>query len=124
MNTTRCGPSAVLATSSGPSRGGAGRDRLGHRAGDHGRVVSVAYTGQRYATSAQCAWAHRWAADAADLLIGTVDRHNHASRAAAVRAGRPRVLDDIFVALDSSTPVPRSPSVQPVGDEGCSVLSR
>ena len=87
-------------------------------------VVSVAYTGQRYATSAQCAWAHRWAADAADLLIGTVDRHNHASRAAAVRAGRPRVLDDIFVALDSSTPVPRSPSVQPVGDEGCSVLSR
>lgn len=67
-------------------------------------VVSVAYTGQRYATSAQCTWAHRRAADAADLLIGTVDRHNHASRAAAVRAGRLRVLDDIFVALDSSTP--------------------
>ena len=63
-------------------------------------VVSVAHRGTGYATSAQCAWARRWAVDTADLLIGTIDRHNHASRATAVRAGRPRVLDDIFIALE------------------------
>lgn len=60
-------------------------------------VISVGHAGKRLATSTQCAWAHGWAADAADLLIGTIDRHNHASRATALRAGRPRVLDDIFI---------------------------
>lgn len=60
-------------------------------------VISVGHAGKRLAASTQCAWAHGWAADAADLLIGTIDRHNHASRATALRAGRPRVLDDIFV---------------------------
>lgn len=60
-------------------------------------VISVGHAGKRLAVSTQCAWAHGWAADAADLLIGTIDRHNHASRATALRAGRPRVLDDIFI---------------------------
>lgn len=62
-------------------------------------VVSVVHAGQRYATSAQCAWAHGGFAEPTDLLIGTIDRHNHTSRATAVRAGRPRVLDDVFVTL-------------------------
>ncbi|CAM5723317.1 hypothetical protein MAUB1S_00910 [Mycolicibacterium aubagnense] len=57
----------------------------------------MGHAGKRLAASTQCAWAHGWAADAADLLIGTIDRHNHASRATALRAGRPRVLDDIFI---------------------------
>lgn len=64
-------------------------------------VIGAAYAGQRYATSAQCAWAHRWATDTADLLIGTIDRHNHASRATALRAGRPRILDTVFLTLDT-----------------------
>jgi hypothetical protein len=62
-------------------------------------VISEAHTGHRYATSAQTVWAHHMATDADQLMIGTIDRHNHASRATAVRAGRPRVLDDIFIAL-------------------------
>nr|WP_193047260.1 GNAT family N-acetyltransferase [Mycolicibacterium baixiangningiae] len=65
-----------------------------------GLVISAPHTGQRYATSTQCAWAHRWAADTTDLLIGTIDRHNYASRATALRAGRPRVLDNVFISLD------------------------
>ncbi len=32
-------------------------------------------------------------------VLGTIDRHNHSSRATAMRAGRPRVLDDVFVTL-------------------------
>lgn len=52
------------------------------------------------ATSAQCAWAYRWAADSTALLIGTIDRHNYASRATAQRAVRPRVLDNVFISLD------------------------
>lgn len=42
-------------------------------------VISDAHAGHRYAVSAQTAWAHHIAADADQLLIGTVDRHNHAS---------------------------------------------
>jgi hypothetical protein len=63
-------------------------------------AISTAHTGQRFATSTQCAWAHCWAVDTTDLLIGTIDRHNHASRATALRAGRPRVLDNVFISLD------------------------
>ncbi len=62
-------------------------------------VIGAAHTGQRYATSTQCAWAHCWAPDTTDLLVGTIDRHNHASRASALRAGRPRVLDNVFITL-------------------------
>lgn len=61
-------------------------------------VINAAHAGKRYAASAQCAWAHSRIANPTNLLIGTIDRHNHASRATAVRAGRPAVLDDIFIA--------------------------
>jgi hypothetical protein len=60
-------------------------------------VISVPYAGHGYAASAQCAWAHHLAADHGCLLVGTIDRHNHTSRTTAVRAGRPRVLDDVFI---------------------------
>ena len=60
-------------------------------------VIAVTHGGHRYATSAQCAWAHGGFVGSTDLLIGTIDRHNHPSRTTAVRAGRPRVLDDVFI---------------------------
>lgn len=63
----------------------------------HEEVISAPYAGNGYAASAQTAWAHCIAADVNRLLIGTIDRHNHASRRTAQRAGRPRVLDDIFI---------------------------
>ena len=62
-------------------------------------VIGAAYTGNGYAASAQCAWAHDPARDGANLLIGTIDRHNHVSRATALRAGRPRILDRVFIRL-------------------------
>jgi hypothetical protein len=62
-------------------------------------VISDAHAGHRYAASAQSAWAHCVATDTDQLLIGTIDRHNHASRATARRAGRPRALDDVFIAI-------------------------
>jgi hypothetical protein len=67
-------------------------------------VISVPYAGHGYAASAQCAWAQHVAADPGRLLVGTIDRHNHASRATAVRAGHSRVLDDVFVAETESSP--------------------
>ncbi|MGW4096587.1 hypothetical protein [Mycobacterium sp. NPDC004974] len=70
-------------------------------------VISTAHAGQGYAASAQTAWARYIATDADQLLIGTIDRHNHASRATALRAGRPPVLDDIFIALRASRTPPR-----------------
>lgn len=66
-------------------------------------VIDELHAGHRYAASAQAAWARYVAADTDQLLIGTIDRHNHASRATALRAGRPRVLDDVFIALRPST---------------------
>lgn len=60
-------------------------------------VVAVEHAGRGYAASAQCLWAQTMATDADRLLFGTIDRHNHSSRRTAHRAGRPRVLDDIFV---------------------------
>lgn len=62
-------------------------------------VISDAHAGHHYAASAQSAWAHGVATNTDQLLVGTIDRHNHASRATAQRAGRPRVLDDVFIAL-------------------------
>lgn len=62
------------------------------------------YAGQGYADSAQTAWARHVATDVNQRLIGTIDRHNHASRATAQRTGRPRVLDDIFIAHHPSGP--------------------
>ncbi len=78
-----------------------GPGAIGWIAGDEIKeeVIGEAHAGQGYAASAQTAWARCVAADTNQLLIGTIDRHNHASRATAARAGRPRVLDDIFIAL-------------------------
>ncbi len=73
----------------------------------HEEVISETHGGQGYAVSAQTAWARYVATDANQLLIGTIDRHHHASHATAQRAGRPRVLDDIFV----SKAAPKTPAL-------------
>ena len=61
-------------------------------------VISTPYLGHGYASSAQTAWSSR-ATNPETLLIGTIDRHNHASRRTALRAGRPAVLEEVFVKL-------------------------
>jgi hypothetical protein len=62
-------------------------------------VITARHNGHGYAASAQSAWAVDVANDRSEFLIGTIDRHNHVSRRTATRAGRPRVLDDVFVSL-------------------------
>ena len=62
-------------------------------------VIASAHTGHGYAASAQAAWAAYNADDPGRLLIGTIDRHNHSSRLTAERAGRPAVLENVFVRL-------------------------
>jgi hypothetical protein len=58
----------------------------------------AAYAGQGYAASAQTLWAHQATAeDPGMLMIGTIVRRNHASRRTAEKAGRPAVLEDVFV---------------------------
>lgn len=61
-------------------------------------VIAADHRDHGYAASAQAAWAAR-AEDPGRLLIGTIDRHNVASRRTAIRAGRPSVLETVFVAL-------------------------
>jgi hypothetical protein len=61
-------------------------------------VIAAGHGGHGYAASAQAAWAAQ-AEDPERLLIGTIDRHNAASRRTAERAGRPAVLERVFVAL-------------------------
>ena len=61
-------------------------------------VVDARHRGHGYAVLAQAAWARR-ASDPDRLLVGTIDRLNVASRKSAERAGRRRVLDDVFVPL-------------------------
>ncbi|WP_138466490.1 hypothetical protein [Poseidonocella sp. HB161398] len=62
-------------------------------------VVAVPASGRGLAAAAQGALAARDGADPGRLLIGTIDGLNTASRRSAERAGRPRVLDHVFVAL-------------------------
>ena len=62
-------------------------------------VIASDHIGHGYAASAQAAWAAHVGTDSAQLLIGTIDRHNHASRRTAERAGRPTVLENVFVRL-------------------------
>jgi len=64
-------------------------------------VIDVGYRGHGYAAAAQGAWARNVAADPDRYLIGTIDRLNTASRRTAERAGRPRIMDAVFVSLDS-----------------------
>ncbi|WP_071286904.1 hypothetical protein [Mycolicibacterium llatzerense] len=62
-------------------------------------IVDAAFTGRGYAAAAQSAWAHTVAREPSVHLVGTIDHLNVASRKSAERAGRPRVLDDVFVSL-------------------------
>lgn len=62
-------------------------------------VVVAAHGGQGYAVSAQAAWAATVAQDRNRVLVGTIDRLNPASRRSAERAGRPAVLEEIFLPL-------------------------
>lgn len=62
-------------------------------------VVDTEHAGHGYAASAQRAWASRPANDGDRMLVGTVDRLNEVSRRTAERAGRPRVLEDVFLLL-------------------------
>ena len=62
-------------------------------------VIAVEHRGHGYAALAQAAWAAHVARDQRQLLIGTIDRLNIASRRTADAAGRRRVLDVVFVAL-------------------------
>ena len=61
-------------------------------------VIDAAWSGRGLAASAQAAWA-KAAPDGATLMVGTIDRLNHASRRTAERAGRGTVLASIFVPL-------------------------
>lgn len=63
-------------------------------------VVAAVHAGHGYAMQMQCAFANQRAAATPDrLMLGTIDRHNHASRRSAVRAGRPEILRRVFVPL-------------------------
>lgn len=63
-------------------------------------IIAVEHQGHGYAALAQAAWAAQIAGDHGQLLIGTIDRLNTASRKTAEAAGRPRVLDAVFVSLE------------------------
>jgi hypothetical protein len=62
-------------------------------------VIDVDHLGHGYAAAAQRAWAAMVACDSGRLLIGTIDRLNGASRLTAQRAGRPAILEAVFVSL-------------------------
>jgi hypothetical protein len=61
-------------------------------------VIDPEHVGRGYAASAQARWARLYGAPDR-LLLGTIDRLNTASRRTALRAGRPPVLEAVFVAL-------------------------
>ncbi|WP_304115901.1 hypothetical protein [Mycolicibacterium bacteremicum] len=65
----------------------------------HEEVVDTDHAGHHYASQAQRRWAADISADRDQHLIGTIDGLNIASRRTAEQAGRPRVLDLVFVAL-------------------------
>lgn len=67
-------------------------------------VVDARYAGRGLASAMQGEWARSVAVDPDRMLIGTIDRHNVASRRSAERAGRPTVLDGVFVALPYTSP--------------------
>lgn len=78
------------------------QDAIGWIAGDvvQEEVVAAAHAGKGIATQMQCALARMRAAEMPDqLMLGTIDRHNHASRKSAERAGRPEVLRRVFLPL-------------------------
>ena len=82
--------------------------RIGWIEGDeiNEEVVAVGHRGHGYAALAQRALAGRRATDKAELLVGTIDGRNVASRKTAEAAGRRRVLDAVFVPLDRASATP------------------
>lgn len=62
-------------------------------------VIDARFAGRGLAAAMQGEWARSVAADARRYLIGTIDRHNPASRRSAERAGRRAVLESVFVEL-------------------------
>lgn len=74
-------------------------DEVGWMTGEvvQDEVVASAYAGRGYAAAAQARWAHE--ANPRALLLGTIARRNVASRRSAERAGRPAVLEDVFLTL-------------------------
>lgn len=62
-------------------------------------VVSLEHTGQGYGASAQAEWAASVSRDPQRYLVGTINGLNLPSRQTALRAGRPVVLEEVFVAL-------------------------
>lgn len=66
-------------------------------------VVDATKSGRGYAAQMQMEMAAlRKRDNPTCLLIGTIDRFNHASRKSAERAGRPEVLRRVFVPLDAA----------------------
>lgn len=63
-------------------------------------VIAVEHQGHGYAALAQAAWAASTARDDSELVVGTIDRLNTSSRKTAEAAGRPRVLETVFVSLE------------------------
>jgi hypothetical protein len=62
-------------------------------------AIDVGHTGHGYATAAQLAWQKDVTVDPDRFLIGTIDRHNGASRITAERAGRREVMEAVFLPL-------------------------
>ncbi|KIT14409.1 hypothetical protein [Jannaschia aquimarina] len=62
-------------------------------------VVMSARGGRGYAASAQAAWAMTIGSNRDQVIVGTIDRLNQASRRSAERAGRPAILEEVFVSL-------------------------
>ncbi|AHC27892.1 MULTISPECIES: hypothetical protein [Mycobacteriaceae] len=65
----------------------------------HEEVVDADHAGHHYASHAQRRWAADISTDRDEHLIGTIDGLNIVSRRTAEAAGRPRMLDLVFVAL-------------------------
>lgn len=61
--------------------------------------VEAEHNGHGYAASAQREWAASVARARDRFMVGTIDRLNLASRRTAERAGRPVVLEEVFVRL-------------------------
>lgn len=62
-------------------------------------VVMSTQGGRGYAASAQAAWAMTKASNRDQVIVGAIDRLNLASRRSAERAGRPAILEEVFVSL-------------------------
>ncbi|MGH3641839.1 MAG: GNAT family N-acetyltransferase [Mycobacterium sp.] len=75
--------------------------RVGWIEGDeiNEEVIDAHHRGHGYATSAQTTLAARAETRRERFLVGTIDRYNEPSRRTAERAGRPRLLDDMFLRL-------------------------